>query len=482
MIRAPQLLALLPIIVLAASATLLMLIVAFRRDHLLTFSLTVTSLLTTLGVIALAANETPAAVTPLLTIDRYSLFFTGLVCAAGLVVAVLSFDYLRVRRNQPEEFYLLLLTALLGAVVLAASNHFASFFLGLETLSVSLFPMIAYARDDKLSLEAAMKYLVLSGIASGFLLFGMALVYAETGILDFPSMAEPAMTIPATAGMVMILVALGFKLSVAPFHLWTADVYQGASAPVPALLATVSKGAMLAVLLRYGIAGGLLKAPVFANTLSVLAFASILIGNLAALKQDNLKRLLGYSSIAHMGYLIVALIATPNLGTALAAETLTVYLTAYFVTVLTALGVIAALSPPDREVELIDDYVGLFWRRPWAAAILTSALLSLAGIPLTAGFIGKFYVLAAGGQASLWLLLGTVVAGSGLGLYYYLRVVYRMTCPTEPELSPAVADSSRAMASRLVLGVLGLAVVILGVLPSGLIDFLEALGESFQQH
>lgn len=481
MITGSQLLALLPIIVLAASATVVMLVIAFRRDHRLTFWLTVAALLTTLLLTVIVSSETPIEVTALLTLDRYALFFTGLSCVAGVVVATLSRDYLCIRQNQVEEFYLLLLTTILGAAVLAASNHFAAFFLGLETLSVSLFPLIAYSRDDKRALEAAMKYLVLSGIASGFLLFGMALIYTETGVLEFSAMEMPAITASSVAGMGLIVVALGFKLSLAPFHLWTADVYQGAPAPVTALLATVSKAAMLAVLLRYGIAGGLLSQPAFLNSLGVLAAASILIGNLAALKQDNLKRLLGYSSIAHMGYLMVALMATPNLGTALAAETLTVYLVAYVVTVLAALGVITVLSPNDREAEGIEEYAGLFWTHPWPAAILTVALLSLAGIPLTAGFIGKFYIFAAGGQASLWLLLGVVIVGSGLGLYYYLRIVFQMTRPA-PSEHPAIPVADTALGSRLALGLLGLAVLALGILPSKLIELLEALGESFRQY
>lgn len=478
MITAAQLQALLPIIALATSATGLMLAIAFQRDHRLVYGLTITALAAALAATAIAARVAPIGVTALLTIDRYALFFTGLSCAVGVVVAVLSRDYLACREDRAEEFYLLLLTTILGAAVLASSSHFAAFFLGLETLSVSLFPLIAYSRDDPRGLEAAMKYLVLSGVASGFLLFGMALVYAETGVLEFAEMAVPALTLPVTSGMVLILVALGFKLSIAPFHLWTADVYHGAPAPVAALLATVSKGAMLAVLLRYGLAGGLLRHPSFQTVLTVLAAASILIGNLAALRQDNLKRLLGYSSIAHMGYLFVALIAIPHLGAAMAAETLTVYLVAYFVTILAAFGTIAALKPTDREADWIDDYAGLFWTRPGPAAIMTISLLSLAGIPLTAGFIGKFYIFASGGQASLWLLLSFVVAGSGLGLYYYLRVVFQMTHP-----APAVAlQGPSGLGSYITLALLGFTVLALGILPSQLIDLLEALGESFRQY
>lgn len=475
MIATVHLQALLPIIVLAASATGLMLAIAFRRDHRMACALTAAGLLAALAASVIAARVAPIAVTSLLTIDRYALFFTALSSAVGLVVTVLSRDYLARREDRPEEFYLLLLTTILGAAVLSSSSHFATFFLGLETLSVSLFPLIAYSRDDPRGLEAAMKYLVLSGMASGFLLFGMALIYAETGVLEFAAMAVPAMTVSVISGTVLIVVALAFKLSLAPFHLWTADVYQGAPAPVTALLATVSKGAMLAVLLRYGMAAGALRHPALLNVLSLLAVASILIGNLAALRQDNLKRLLGFSSVAHMGYLFVALVAVPRLGTAMAAETMTVYLVAYFVTILAALGIVALLNP-HREVDSLEDYTGLFWTRPGPAAVMTIALLSLAGIPLTAGFIGKFYIFAAGGQAALWLLLSAVVVGSGLGLFYYLRIVFQMTRP----VSEPPGFESPAIGSRITLGLLGLAVLVLGILPSRLIELLEALGESFR--
>jgi len=469
----PELIALLPIIVLSATAVGVLLAIAFRREHAWIFRLTLAGLAATLLAVVPAASIGPLPVTALLRIDGYALFFISLFCVSGATVAAFARDYLQHRAEQPEEFYLLLLTALLGAAVLAASAHFASFFLGLETISISLFPLIAYAYRDERALEAATKYLVLSGVASGFLLFGMALVYSETGALAFGNAPHAAVTLIVKAGGVLILVGVGFKLSFFPFHLWTADIYQGAPAPVTALLATVSKGAVFAVLLRYGIDAALVRLPMSEAVLGVLAGASMLVGNLAALRQENLKRLLAYSSIAHMGYLLLAVIAMQRSGAVLASETLAFYLTAYTVTTLAAFGAIAALSPADREAETLGDYAGLFWSRPAMAALLTMSLLSLAGIPLTAGFIGKFYLFTAASHAGLWPLLGLFVIGSGLGLYYYLRVVFAMAGGSASGDEPAGAGTAvLTLCARTALAFLGLSITLLGVLPSSLMDFL----------
>jgi NADH-quinone oxidoreductase subunit N len=469
MMAAADLIALLPLIALAGTVVVAMLAIAFHRDHRLVFVLTAAGILISLALVPMAADVAPKPVTPLLLVDRYALVFTVLAGAAGLVVVCLCRDYFEVRVDQPEELYLLILTALLGAGVLAASRHFAGFFLGLETLSVSLFALIAYPYRDERSLEAGMKYLVLSGVASALLVFGMALVYADTGTLEFAALSTAPGTLLTIVGMILIVAALGFKLSLVPFHLWTADVYQGAPAPVTALLATVSKGAVFVLLLRFAVAGGLMRAPVLTDVLSLLAAVSMLVGNLLALRQDNVKRLLAYSSIAHMGYLLIVLVAGGRIGGAFAAEALLFYLAAYFVTTLAAFGVITVLSPADREAENLDDYAGLFHARPWPAAVFAVALLSLAGIPLTAGFVGKFYLFAAGGQGGLWALLAVLIVGSGLGLYYYVRVVFqmvRMPIILVPE-SPAIP-----LAGNLVLAVLLILLVGLGVYPAGLIDVL----------
>lgn len=468
-VTASGLIALLPLIVTAGTPVLAMLAIAVRRSHRLVFGITVVGLLAALACCPIAAEQVPQAVTPLFLVDRYALLFTALVLAAGLAVVGFCRDYFAARSDQPEELYLLILTVVLGAAVLAAARHFAGFFLGLETLSVSLFVLIAYPYRDERALEAGMKYLVLSGVASGFLVFGMALVYADTGILEFAKPAQASGSLIGLTGTILILAAAGFKLSLVPFHLWTADVYQGAPAPITALLATVSKGAVFVLLLRYVLAGGLAQTPVLMDVLSLLAAVSMIAGNLLALVQNNVKRLLAYSSIAHMGYLLIVLVAGAKIGPSFAGEALLFYLAAYFVTTLAAFGVITVFSPADREAEALEDYHGLFHTRPWLAGVFTAALLSLAGIPLTAGFVGKFYLFAAGGRGEEWLLLGALVVGSGLGLYYYLRVVSHMARMQELDAAPATPVP---VAGGLVLAVLLVLLFGLGIYPGGLMNVL----------
>lgn len=476
MIAANELWALSPLIALAGTAVLELLLIALWRRPAAAWALALLGIVAALALLPVAAEFAPRPVTPLLVVDRYALAFMALAGGAGLVVALLSRDSLAGRTARPEAFYPLLLTALLGADVLAASRHVAALFLGLETLSVSLFALIAYPWQEERALEAGIKYLVLSGMASGLLLFGMALVYSGTGSLEFAALADAPGTLTVLAGMVLVWVGLGFKLSLFPLHGWVADVYQGAPVPVSALLATVAKGAVLLLLLRWTLAGGLGREPVLADLLSLMAMASMLAGNLLALRQDNLKRLLAYSSMAHMGYLVILLIAGTQKGSgALAAEALLFYLAAYFPAVLAAFGVVAVLGGRGVEVEALEDYQGLFYTRPGLAGVLAVALLSLAGIPLTAGFVGKFYLFVAGGQARLWPLLGALVVGSVLGLYYYLRVIFQMA--KLPGMG--VATVPVPWTARWVLGALLAALLGLGVYPGGVIEALRAAGAGF---
>jgi len=299
--------ALLPLIVLGGTVTIVMLAIAFCRNHRLTALLSVPGLILCFIPIRPASTVAARQVTPLLGIDRYALFYMGLIFAAGIAVLLLSYGYLAARRERPEEFYLLVLVATLGAAALVASDHFASFFLGLETLSISLLGLIAYPRDHGKPLEAGVKYLILAGISSACLLFGMALIYARLGSMEFARIAALLMMGGTSSdlywltGLALIFTGIGFKLSVVPFHMWAPDVYEGAPAPVAAFVAVVSKGAMFALLLRYFVmanADGFGPVPMM---IEIVAIASILVGNLLALLQNNIKRILAYSSIAHLG-------------------------------------------------------------------------------------------------------------------------------------------------------------------------------------
>jgi NADH-quinone oxidoreductase subunit N len=463
------LVALLPFIALAASAVVVMLAIAFKRHHGFIVALTLFGLAIALAMLMPAAGVAPRQVTPLLIVDRYALFFTGLIFTASAAIALLSHSYFTHRTLLREEYYVLLLLAALGAAVLVASSHFAAFFLGLELLSVSLFALIAYQANAPRPLEAGIKYLILAGVSSGFLLFGMALIYMAFGTLAFAPLGELLRTQGAhpyvLVGLAMIIVGVGFKLSVVPFHLWVADVYEGASAPVSALLASVSKGAMFALLLRYFVDIGAHRYDAVTLALTAIAVASMLVGNLLALLQDNLKRLLAYSSVAHQGYVLVALIVSGSLG----VEAVGYYLVAYFVTIIGAFAVVAAVSPQDPERDALEDYRGLFWRRPWLAGVFSLMLLSLAGIPLTIGFLGKFYVLAAGVDAGAWVLVITLVVGSAIGLFYYLRVVIALYAPPAP--APAVRVTP---ATGFVLAAMTGLVLWFGIYPAPLIALIQA--------
>jgi NADH-quinone oxidoreductase subunit N len=473
--------ALLPLLVTALSSLIVLLLAAFRRAHRLAAAVTVSGLAVALMTLPVASRVAPRHVTPLLVMDAYAIFYTGLLLAASVSIAGLSYGYLEKRGVRQEEFYVLLLLATLGAITLAAATHLASFFLGLELLSLSLYVLIAYVRTDSQPLEAGLKYLILSGMSSAFLLFGMALLYVQSGAMGFTAMAsvlsrEPELSLPFLVGLVLVLTGVGFKLAVVPFHMWAPDVYQGAPAPVAAFVATASKGAMFALLLRYVTEIAAFRSAALWWMLAGIATLSMFVGNLLALLQDNIKRMLAYSSIAHLGYLLVALLA----GGPLAVEAVTLYLTAYFITTIGAFGVVAVLSGRGGEADAMEDYRSLFRRRPWLAAVLTIMLLSLAGIPLTAGFIGKFYVIAAGVDASLWLLLVLLVVNSVIGLFYYLRVIVAMF--TEPGLVDGRAWKGQARsascADGVVLAALSGLLFWVGLYPEPLIRLVRTLESS----
>ena len=308
---------LMPHILVAATVIVVMMGIAFYRHHAFTLSLTLCGLILALGAtfVEYSLPNLPVPITQLLIIDRYSLYFTGLLIAASIGVALLAHSYLKHHAGDSEEFYLLLLIATLGCMVLAAASHFATIFLGIEILSVSLYALAAYLRHRDRSVEAGVKYLILAAVSSAFILFGMALVYAETGSLELNGIATYSLVagaggLPFLSGISMILVGLGFKLAVVPFHLWTPDVYEGAPAPVTAFIATISKGAVFALVLRFFSKVDIQDHPPLFMIIAIVAIASMFMGNLLALLQRNVKRVLAYSSISHLGYLLVTLLAS----------------------------------------------------------------------------------------------------------------------------------------------------------------------------
>ena len=424
--------ALAPILMLSLTAVVLMIQASIKRDQSVAWVITAVGFLLTLWS-ASYARDFIQPVTILLEVDHWSLFFTSLILMASLVTLVLSKETFSSEGERKEEYYLLLVLSVLGAVVLIQSSHMVSLLLGMELMGVALYAMIAFPERGQLPLEGAVKYLVLSACASAMLLYGFALIYAATGELSYAGIGARAALAYAEnpmlmmAGSAMVLAGIGYKLSVAPFHMWTPDVYEGAPTPVTGFLATVSKSAVFVALSRFYIDGALYQFSGLNTALVVLAIASMLVGNWLALRQENIKRLLAYSSIAHFGYLLVVLIALTYLEADLVRQSITFYLTAYIVTTLAAFTIVSMVAGEDTAKQNISAFAGLFWSRPLEASALTVAMLSLAGIPLTAGFMAKFFVITVGIQSGLWGLLAVLVIASAIAIYYYLRIIFAMT-------------------------------------------------------
>jgi NADH-quinone oxidoreductase subunit N len=466
-----------PLFILTSASILILFSIAVKRNHKVIYAITAISLLADFLYVINFTAITPSVIEPLFVFDGFGVFNVGLILAIALVVTMISYAYFEQREERKEEYYILLILATLGAVVLVISKHFVSLFLGLEILSVSLYSMIAYLRQRERSDEAGLKYLILAAFSSAFLLFGMALVYASTGAMDFIGIGKflnqnPNLPLIFATGISMMIVGIGFKLGVVPFHMWTADVYEGAPAPVTAFIATVSKGGMVALLIRFfSTINGHHQFLIMIFT--ILAIASMFTGNLLALQQKSVKRILAYSSISHMGYLLVAFLAGGDLG----VEAVMFYLVAYFITTTGAFGIVAGLSDKDRDAELIDDYKGLFWKRPWTAAIFTTMLLSLAGIPLTAGFVGKFYIIAAGVSTEQWLLVVMLVLNSAIGLYYYIKLIAAMFEVQHEGEKNVVEDLHPYfyIVSGVTMGVLTISLLWIGIYPNGLVTLIRTV-------
>ncbi|MGA2639440.1 MAG: NADH-quinone oxidoreductase subunit N [Spirochaetia bacterium] len=501
--NAADLYGILPLAILAGSSLIVLFASAFTRRLVVSFVITLAGLAAAITCVVLAAAHVPFGVSGLLSFDRFVLFGLVLILGGTFFAAISSWAALRGRIEEGGDFFFLFLLSALGACILAASSAFASFFLGLELMSVSLYALIGWRRESGIGTEAAIKYLVTAGASSAFLLFGMALFYADTGTMVLARLAEggPGQSLLAPVGLGMILVGIGFKLAVVPFHLWTPDVYDGAPAPVTGFIATVSKGAMVVVLARAfapalvgtGGVNGLARegagavSAAFPWIFAAIAGLSMFAGNILALRESNVKRILAYSSIAHLGYILVAFLA----GGTEALRAIAFYLVAYFATTLGAFAAIAELSSPDRDADSMEEYRGLAARRPWLAAALTAMLLSLAGLPLTAGFIGKFIILRAGAGAELWILAVILAVNGTISIFYYLKIVSAMFRgfaehaggPTGAAVAAAgagarlhSANSVRApFFAAMALAALTLIVVALGVFPSPLLSFIGTL-------
>jgi NADH-quinone oxidoreductase subunit N len=402
-----------------------------------------------------------------IALSPFARFLIPLFSVTAVCSLILSHDY-NVRKGLGgEEYPATVLFALFGMTTIVCAVNLLTLVLGLEALSFAFYILVAYDRDCEISSEAGLKYLLLGSIAAAFMAFGIALVYAGSGTLDIgPAMAgaaEGTLRTLVLAGWGLLLIGLAFKVSLVPMHLWTPDVYQGGPTPVIAFLATASKGAALAaflILLR-GVGMNFLHEP-----LQGLCFLSMAVGNVAALRQNNLKRMLAYSSVAQMGYVTLALLTASPDGYA----AVLLYIVVYTAMNIAAFGAIASLAVSGQAMDEVADYRGIGYRRPFQGGILALAMLALAGIPPTAGFVGKFFIFYAAIRANEIPLAIFGILTAAVSVYFYLRVVVNLYMhPAETVSEPHAASPLEAI----VLAVAGAAILVLGVWPQPLLDMID---------
>lgn len=405
----------------------------------------------------------------LLAVGSYSRFFTLLFLGITALTLLFVRQYGKTRGFAGDELYGLLLLAALGMILVAGALHWVIFFLGLELLSLSLYVLIAIEKGKTASNEAGLKYFIMGAVASAFLTFGIALLYAARGTLEIGPSLAAAISPPEIPGVLValsfILVGIGFKISLVPFHLWTPDVYQGAPAPVTAFLSTGSKIALFAALSQFAV---LLSEPVWAYCLPVvwtLAVLTMAVGNITALYQSQVKRLLAYSSVGQMGYLLMGLTAVKQ-GS---LEAVLFYLVVYAVMDLGAFGLLGALSGEKGDLDDLKDFQGLGYAQPWRAAVLAVCLLSLAGLPPTAGFMGKFILFRAVLQGNYVVLAVLGIFTVIISIFVYLKVVVSLYMQPAAE---AIAIPRTDLPVRLASAAILILILWLGIMPSPLLTLI----------
>lgn len=445
------------------------------------------SLLSLGGVITLGEGDTAFA--GMYRADR----LTDAISVAALITALLgvmvAYDYLERTRIQRGEYYVLLLFSAAGAMLMGAANNLVIVFIALELLSIPLYILSGFRRPQEASEESAMKYFLLGAFSSGFLVYGIALIYGATGAIDLPGVWDAAGRLVADGsparfllliGGGLVLVGLGFKVAAVPFHMWTPDVYQGAPTPVVAYMSVAAKVGGFGALVRVfggGLSSFVLEtdsAAAWQVTIWLVAVLTMLLGNFVAIMQSDLKRLLAYSTIAHAGYILIALAAAGTAGLEdEAAQAVIIYLLAYAFTNVGAFAVIATVEHDDATNTSLDALRGLAARRPWLAAAMAVFMLSLTGIPLTAGFIGKWYVFKVALQADLIAAAVVGVLTSAVSAFYYLRVVWMMY------FEEGAGEASTPPALAWGIGIAAVGTLLLGALPYILSDMAREITLAF---
>ena len=413
------------------------------------------SILGLLGLIALSMfmlwGEDETLYDGLLAVDAFSLFFKVFFLGLGVFIILSSMEFVTKHLTNRGEFYGLLLFSILGMNIMAQSRELLTAYISLELLSFSLYIMAAYARNDAKSNEAGLKYIIIGAFSSAILLYGVSMVYSTLGVTKFAAISEalaaggdvsPALWV----GMALILVGLGFKLAAVPFHMWAPDVYQGAPLPVTAYLAIASKAAAFALVLRLFSEGFLPASDQWQLVVAVLAAVTMLVGNLVALAQHNIKRLMAYSSIGHVGIILTG-VAVLSPESTLPSNGVMIYLVGYSFTSMMVFAALIAFFNATGQDE-IDDFSGLADRQPFLAATIAMGLFSLAGLPIFAGFTMKFYLFTAVASEGLLWLAGLAIFSSLISMYYYLQVIRRMYILPVPGTEAAGMNGSHGAESN----------------------------------
>lgn len=463
----------LPEIILTIMGTVLMVLdpVINRRSSNAFGHLTLVSLAAALVGSLYAYTKAGTAFGGMLVVDGFATFFRVLVIVVGILTVLPSYRFLRRQDAETSEYHALLLYSIAGQCLMASANELIMIFLGLEISSISSYILAGYLRDDKRANESSLKYFLLGSFATGFFLYGVAFIYGSTGTVNLsavhaaltgPNAPSPVFTGVAAA---LMFVGLGFKVSASPFQVWAPDVYQGAPTPVTAFLSAGPKAAAFAIFFRIFMTAFAPIANGWEPLVWISALLSMTIGNFAALMQANVKRLLAYSSIAHAGYVMVALTARSDVGTAAAMF----YLAAYAFMNIGAFAVVSHLSGKGEKYQNVDDFAGLGQKQPLTAAMLSIFLLSLIGVPLTGGFFGKFYIFKAALESHLVWLTVLGLLNSAVAAYYYLRLLVVMYMREPSDATANIEPLTPGLRAALLLPALG--TLVLGIFPSWVLEF-----------
>jgi NADH-quinone oxidoreductase subunit N len=458
---AADLLVIAPEMVLTGFALLILLMSVFIRTEQRSFLgyTAVVGALAALASLYWGIGTETSAFGNMVRIDPLSFFFKMMIAIICLLTVLVSLGYAKREGIDFGEYYVLVLFATVGMMLMASAANLLIIFLGLEVMSISIYILAGIMRDDTRSVEAAFKYFLLGAFASAFLLYGIALVYAATGTLDLAGMSRVLTERSWISGLPLLIVGFGFKIALVPFHMWTPDVYEGAPTSITAFMATGVKAAGFAAFVRVFFSALPALQPYLKEIMWILAVATMTVGNIIALSQSNIKRMLAYSSIAHAGYILVAFTAGNELGIA----SILFYLLAYVFMNIGAFTVVILLGKKGKENTLISDYAGIGYHHPLLAIAMAIFMFSLAGIPPTAGFMAKFYVFSAAVKANYYWLAIIGVLNSAVAAYYYLRVLVYIYF-REPERNLAIGGFSPAAVLAIIISVWG--VLNMGILPS----------------